>query len=181
MKKGLLAAIFVFALAMPALLAQTSSIDAPATREDILKLFDVMQLRQQMRTVMDLVMQQTRATTREELRKRNPKITSQQLARAESIAEEAIKDFPIEAMLDDVVPVYQKHLTKADVDAMTSFYSSATGQKLLREMPAMTSESMQVAYARMQKQMDSMKDRIDKQLQQEQEKEKKSAEPKPQT
>ena len=41
----------------------------------------------------------------------------------------------------DMVPVYQKHLSKSDVEEMIKFYSTPTGQKILREMPAMTAEA----------------------------------------
>ena len=50
-------------------------------------------------------------------------------------------------MLDDMIPVYQKHLTKSDVDEMIKFYSTPTGQKFLREMPAMTAEGMEAMHA----------------------------------
>ena len=58
-----------------------------------------------------------------------------------------------------MVPVYQKHLNKSDVDAMSAFYSSPTGRKLLREMPAMTAESMQAASPRIQAMMDRVMER----------------------
>jgi len=45
-------------------------------------------------------------------------------------------------MLDDMIPVYQRHLTKQDVDSMLAFYNTPTGQKLLREQPAMMAEGM---------------------------------------
>ncbi len=44
-----------------------------------------------------------------------------------------------------MVPVYEKHLTKGEVDALVAFYSDPKGQKILNEMPAMTSEAMQAA------------------------------------
>jgi len=81
--------------------------------------------------------------------------------------EESMKDFPVDAIIDDLIPVYQKHLTRTDVSAMNVFYSSSTGQKLLREMPAMTEESMQLSYGRMQKQMDAMMDRMQKMMKEE--------------
>jgi hypothetical protein len=67
---------------------------------------------------------------------------------------------PLDGMLDDTIPIYQQHLTKSDVDAMTRFYSSATGQKLLREQPAIARESMQAVSPRMQKAMSDIMDRL---------------------
>jgi uncharacterized protein len=45
--------------------------------------------------------------------------------------------------VDAIVPIYQKHLTKADLEALTQFYGSPVGQKILNEMPAILSESME--------------------------------------
>ncbi len=42
-----------------------------------------------------------------------------------------------------MIPIYQRHLTKTDLDAVISFYASPVGQKLLKEQPAMMAESMQ--------------------------------------
>jgi len=61
-----------------------------------------------------------------------------------------------------VVPVYQKHLSKGDVDDMVVFYSTPTGKKIMREMPAMMTEGMQATYPRLQKLMDDTMDQIEK-------------------
>jgi hypothetical protein len=153
--------------------------DAPATREDVLKLFDVMKLREQMRLVMDSVAKQQREMIHESLKKRAPQMTDQDLARMDQFTSEIMKDLPIDGMLDDMIPVYQKHLTKSDVNAMSVFYSSPTGQKMLREMPAMTTESMQAAAPRIQAMMEKVMDRAE-QLARE-EREKKNESPKPAT
>src|SRR5438270_2794033 len=146
--------------------AQSSPV-AGATRDDILHLFEVMRLNEQMRPTMDAMMKQQSAMMRDAVKKRYPRITEERLARFDAVMQEAVKDFPVDTILDDMVPVYQKHLTKPDVEAMSTFYSSPTGQKLLSEMPAMTSEAMQAAYVHMQKQMDAMMDRIEKMMEEE--------------
>jgi uncharacterized protein len=135
---------------------QPQTSDSPATKEDILRLFESMQVKQQMRSVMDAMMKQQTALVHETIRKRYPAASEEKIARFDNMMQESMKEFPVDALLEDMIPVYAKHLTRTDVDAMSSFYSSPTGQKLLREMPEMTSESMQVAYARMEKQMDTL-------------------------
>ena len=178
MKRRLLLILLV-AFSASTLVAQSgTAVDAPSTRDDILKLFEVMHVREQMRAVMEQVMQQTRSMGREALKKRHPEVTDEELARLDTMSQQTMKDVPIEGMLDDMVPVYQKHMNKADVEAMVGFYSSATGQKMLREMPAMTAEGMQAVYPRLQKQMDATMQRVE-----EMEKEnlqKKDSSPKPQ-
>jgi hypothetical protein len=141
--------------------------NAPASRQDVLKLFKVMHIHDQMRSVMDSTTKQQSALDHESIKKRYPQIAEERLEQFDAMMEESMKDFPVDAIIDDLIPVYQKHLTRTDVRAMNVFYSSPTGQKLLREMPAMTEESMQLSYGRMQKQMDAMMDRMQKMMKEE--------------
>ncbi len=153
MKTRCLFVLLCLAMAGFPLLAQS---DPPASREDVVKLFDVMNIRDQMRTVMESVAKQQRAMIHEGLKKRSPEITEEDLARMDQFTSDIMKDMPVDGMIDDMVPVYQKHLSRSDVEAMSTFYSSPTGQKLLREMPAMTAESMQAAAPRIQAMMDKV-------------------------
>jgi hypothetical protein len=57
--------------------------------------------------------------------------------------DDMVKNFPWDDMMKAAVPVYQKHFTKGDIDALVAFYASPTGQKMLREMPALLAESME--------------------------------------
>jgi uncharacterized protein len=66
-------------------------------------------------------------------------------------------------MIQAMVPAYQKHMTKGDLDVIVAFYSSPTGQKLLRETPAMTAESMQTMMPIMQKYMEKVQNRVQEQ------------------
>lgn len=159
MKRFLRIILCLFALIGYSVHAQTS--DAPATREDVLKLFDTMKIHDQMRLVMDSVLTQQRAMVHEELKKRDPTVTADELKHLDQFMSDLMKDMPINELLDDMIPVYQKHLTHTDVAAMDAFYASATGQKLLREMPAMTAESMQATYPTMQAQLEKVMKRID--------------------
>ena len=140
---------------------QVPAPNPPAARADVEKLFTVMNLRQQILQVMDEMVKQQSLLMRESLKKRSPQITDSELDRLDQAMRDMMKDFPYATMLNDMIPVYQKHLTKADVAAMTTFYSSQTGKKLLREMPAMTAESMQAAYPTMQAHMEKVMSRID--------------------
>jgi uncharacterized protein len=135
--------------------------DSPATKEQIQKLFDVMQIRQQSHLMMDSIGKQMQAMTTQTIKARYPQITGAELARATRISEQSLKAVPVDELLDDMVPIYQKHLTQADVDAMIVFYSSPTGKKLMQEMPEITQEAMAVSYKRMQKQIDAVMQQVD--------------------
>jgi hypothetical protein len=162
-------------LAATTILAQqptSSPGDTPAAKEDIQHLFDVMQIHQQMRQVMDAMMKQQSAMIHETLKKRYPQTSTERIARADQMIQETVKGLPMDAILDDMIPIYQRHFSKTDIDAMSMFYASPTGQKMMREMPALTSESMQASYGRIQKQIDAIQQRAEQIVKEDQEKQK---------
>ena len=158
MNRFCLRIVLLVALMAPIVRPQTAA-DAPATRDDILALFNLMHVRDQVEPAMQFIAKQQRAIIHDNLKRQTPRISPEDLARLDKFTSDIMKDLPVDGMLDDMVPVYQRHLTRSDVDAMSAFYSSPTGQKLLREMPAMTNESMQAAYPRIQALMDRVVER----------------------
>ena len=144
--------------------------DTPATRDDVLALFSLMHIREQVTTVMESVAAQQRQIMHDSLRRQVPRVSPAEYARLDQFMADIMKELPVDGMIDDMIPVYQKHLNKGDVAAMDAFYSSATGQKLLREMPAMTAESMQAANPHMQAMMEKVMNRVEQEAQQEREK-----------
>jgi hypothetical protein len=91
----------------------------------------------------DGVAKQTKLGAEEGFKQKVPKATPEQRAVVDKFADGIFRDMLIDEMPDAMVPIYQKHLTKADLDAILSLYSSPVGQKLLREQPAMMAEGMQ--------------------------------------
>jgi len=158
----------------------TSVPDAnPATKEQIQKLFDVMQIREQSHRMMDSVEKQMQAMSTQTIKTRYPQITAAELARANRITAESLKEVPMDAILDDMIPIYQKHLNQADVDAMIAFYSSPTGKKLMQQLPQITQEAMQASYQRMQKQIDGAMKRVEDMVKEEQQEKQQKSDPKP--
>ena len=143
--------------------AQTTVSVAPdaASKEDVQKLFDVMASRDQVRQLMNQMFAQMRAINRQEMKKKHPEISEEEITRSERGSEELIRNFPIDEMLSDMVPVYQRHFTKTEIDGLTAFYSSPIGQKFLHEMPAVTAETMQAAMPRIQATVDAALKRVD--------------------
>jgi len=143
--------------------AQTTASTAPdaASKEDVKKLFDVMASREQMAQMMQQLFEQMRNLSREQVKKRHPDITEADLARMDRQSEELLKNFPLDEMLSDMVPVYQRHFTKSEIDALTAFYGSPAGQKFLHEMPAVTAETMQAVYPRIQTEVDAALKRVE--------------------
>ena len=136
-------------------------VSVPATREQVKHLFEVMDIHEQMRTTMDVMRAQMRKMMRDDLKKHSPEISEGQLSRIEATEAETSKSLDLDGMLDDLIPVYQKHLTETDIDAMIAFYATPTGQKLMHEQPQMAAESTQAVSGRMQKSMDDIMRRIE--------------------
>ncbi len=52
--------------------------------------------------------------------------------------------YPTEEMFTDIGAIYQRHLSKDDVDGMIAFYTSPAGQHLLDAQPVIAQEFMPV-------------------------------------
>jgi hypothetical protein len=81
-------------------------------------------------------------------------------ARMDKIIDDMMKDIPFDEMTQAMVPTYQKHFTKADIDSLIAFYSSPTGQKVLRELPAIMGEAMQATMPIIRQHMDAVNERL---------------------
>jgi uncharacterized protein len=151
-------------LAAPAL-AQQSPADTPATKEDIQRYLDVMHSREMIHKLMDMMSQQVRQMLHQQVEqqmKASPgKFPPDFQARMDRMMDDTLKGIPVDELFDVMIPVYQQHLTKADIDAIVAFYSTPAGQKLVREMPAMTQDALQAAMPLIQKYMVGMRERAE--------------------
>ena len=107
--------------------SQPAGDEAPATREDIERLLTTLHLREQMRNIMDVSAKQSMEMMHDRLKKKTPDISQKDLERADAMADRVMKGFDLDGVLDDMIPVYQHHLTKSDVTAMLAFYATPTG------------------------------------------------------
>jgi len=151
MKRAFLALSLCLLFASAAF-AQQDAATAPASQQDIERYFDTMHVRNMMNNMMSAMEKQTRQMVHQQMQKQ-PNLPPDAEARLDKMMDDTFKDLPIDELLKAMIPVYQKHLTKGDVDALTVFYSSPTGQKILKEMPAMTTEAMQASSGIMQRMM----------------------------
>ena len=156
-------------------LAQLASKDAPSS-EEVLNLFQVMHVREQTMAVMQKSEQQIKTITRDLVERRIPTITPLQLGELDVMIGDLYENYPVDQILSDMVPVYQKHLTKSDLDSVLVFYSSPVGKKLMQEMPAMTEEAMQIASSRIQEDNEAIMRRLEDRIQKMSNQQKKKAE-----
>jgi hypothetical protein len=147
--------------------AQPLPADAP-TRAEVLKLFDIMQITRTMDAAIGAAKQQTREMAEQMASERLPEATPEQKQQIKEMLDDvmakALGPSAIKEMMDATIPVYQRHMKRADLEAMVAFYSSPAGQRILREQPAMVQESMQVASGIQQKMARTMYQRIDERI-----------------
>jgi uncharacterized protein len=123
-----------------------------ATTEQLTKLFDVMRIKQQMQSMRMMVpgmvqqqiqsaMKQTEAdlpagsTLTVEKREKMQAIMNKYVGKAMDL-------YPTDEMLTDMTAIYQKHLSKDDVEGLIAFYSSPAGEHLLDAQPVIAQEYM---------------------------------------
>lgn len=152
------------------LLASFTAAQQPAspqpTREELMKMFEVLRVRQQTETTMQTVLAQMKQQLESDIQKRYPNLSPESVKKLEASINDAIGLYPVEEMLSDLMPVYQKYLTKADVDAIIGFYSSPAGQHFLDKMPAMTQEAMSTMMTKLQVRTAAYADQVERQADQ---------------
>jgi hypothetical protein len=163
MKRILLVAALCLCTAVMGFAQQVAS-DTPATKEDIQKYLDVMHSRDMMRKMIDAMAKPQHQMMHEMYLKHKDQLPPDFEERTSKMMDDMMKSFPWDEMLDAMVPVYQKHLTKADVGALIAFYSTPTGQKVLQEMPAVVAEATQAMMPLLQKQMEAMNQRVQQEV-----------------
>jgi hypothetical protein len=133
----------MFGLATFVAAQQVDTSEVP-DKTEVLKFLDLMRARSQMVQSLHAMSTQMRLGAEQGFKQKVPNATPEQLAKVDKLFEGIFADLPIDEMIDGIVPIYQKHLTRRELAAITEFYSSPAGQKILNEMPAILAESMQV-------------------------------------
>jgi hypothetical protein len=156
--------------------ATTIPPDQQATTEQIEKLFEVMRLRKQMESMMNMMPRVVEQSYRTEMKNINAqlppgkRIMPQDQVAAEKVMnkymQQALSIYPVDEMIADAIPVYQRHISGFDIDTVTAFYSSPTGQRLLDEQPAIISEYMAIVMSHMQDRSKRLTDAMEAEIQQ---------------
>jgi hypothetical protein len=148
--------------------------DQQPTKEQLAKLFEVMRLRQQMQSAMKMmpamIQQQVAAQNKEMTHKLRGggSLTPEQQAAVDKLQSQFMKKafdiYTIDEMLDDMTGLYQRHLSRSDVDAFIAFYSSPAGQHLLDQQPAIMQEYMPIVMKRVQERSKILADEMAKEM-----------------
>lgn len=137
----------------------------PASLEDVERYYDVMQMRDQMKQLTTIMSHQTKQMMHEAMQNQ-PELPPGAEERINALYEKILKDMPTEELLSSMAPIYAKHFTKNDINAIIAFYSSPVGKKMVTETPTIAQEAMQASLETMQKYMKGSMDQLNSLLQQ---------------
>ena len=132
--------------------------DAPS-REQLLKLFGLLEVDKQMQAMKGMMheIMKAQAPTLSHLTPQQQKELDQL---ENDLTERVMGPDYMNAILEGLIPIYQRSFTAADVDAVIRFYSSPIGQKFLHKQPEIIQEFMPKVMAeaqvRVQKAMDEI-------------------------
>jgi hypothetical protein len=162
MKRSALALLICLMFAC-ASYAQQNSADVPASKEDIQRYMDAMHMHEMMTNMMQAMKPAMHKMFHDQI-KDQPSLPADFEARMDKMMDSTFDSLSVDDLLQAMAPVYQKYLTKGDVDALVTFYSTPTGQKILKQMPAMTAEAMSASSGIMKKMMANMQQQVQDQI-----------------
>ena len=123
-----------------------------ATADQLAKLFDVMRIKQQMQSMKTMIpgmVQQQIQSAMKQTEADLPagsRLTPEKREKMQAIMNKyegkSMDLYPADEMLTDMTSIYQKHLSKEDVEGLVAFYSSPAGQHLLDAQPVIAQEYM---------------------------------------
>jgi uncharacterized protein len=160
LKRLLVAALLCVAFS-PAAFSQEND-QTPASKADIQTYFETVGSHEQLEKIMNSMQQPMREALHQQYLNDKDRLPADFEKRMTKTMDGMIKNMPMDEMMQAMIPTYQKHFTKGDVNALLAFYSSPTGQKLLREMPEITSESMAAMMPIMNRYIDEMQKKLQK-------------------
>ncbi len=138
--------------------------DAP-TRDQVLTFLDLMQARKGMAAALESMKQIAKQGAEQSFRQKVPNPTPKQLEAVYGMIDGMFAEMPLDEMMNAVISIYQRHLTKTDVEELIRFYSSPVGQKMISEQPQIMQESMQAGAAIQRKRMDEIMVKVNQRMQ----------------
>jgi uncharacterized protein len=142
--------------------AQTSVDDSPASKEDVERYLQAVHSHEMTKKTVLAMAQGIHQMLHEQYLKHHDELPSDYESKMTARMDEMFENMPWDEMMQAMAPVYQKHFTKGDIDNLVAFYSSPTGEKLLREMPSIMADAMRSMMPIMTKYMETVQQRLQK-------------------
>lgn len=162
--KRLLIAIACLVLLGASALAQSA--DEPASRDDVILFLRTMHSHDLFQRTMEVQSQSMQQLFRDQIVKDKGSLPPDFAAHMKKVMDELMKNMPIDEVTQAMIPAYQNHFTKGDIEALNTFYSSPVGQKFLEESPAVMQEGMKAAMPILSKYLSEWKERMGQEVKQ---------------
>lgn len=159
--KRFLVVIACFACCWPCI-AQNA--DEPASKDDVILYLRTMRSHDLMVRTMQVQSNAMQKLFADQIIKQKGSLPPDFESRMGKMMDDLVKGMPVDDITDAMIPSYQNHFTKSDIEAMNKFYSSPVGQKVLEQLPAVMQEGMQAAMPIMSKYLSDWQDRIKKEF-----------------
>ncbi|HKF49732.1 MAG TPA: DUF2059 domain-containing protein [Terracidiphilus sp.] len=150
--------------------------DQQATKEQIEKFFEVARMHKQLDQMLNMLPEIIAQSFRDQMKSVNDQLPPGKRLMPEDQAalqkvmnkymQQALTIYSVDEMIADAVPVYQRHLSKSDADAVIAFYRSSAGQRLLDEQPAILQEYMPIVTSHMQERSKRLTDEMNAEIRQ---------------
>jgi uncharacterized protein len=144
MKRFVPVAVVIVVLAFSCF-AQNSTDDSPATQADVERYFQIAKSHDTMQKLMKTMSNSMQEMFHQQYLQHKDELPADYESKIATDLNGMFTNMPMDEILQAMVPAYQKHLTKGDIDNLIAFYSTPTGQKLLSEMPAIMADAMRGA------------------------------------
>ncbi len=143
-----------------------------ATKEDVEELLRLTSARQQMQQILAGIARQAATAAVDTYSLHHPNASPQQLRRVAEVVgqswQASLKVVSVDELVTAVIPIYQRHFTHDEMQSIIEFYRSPAGQRYVRELPAMMTESMQAAEPIVKKHLPEIEAAAEKAVQQQQ-------------
>jgi hypothetical protein len=165
--KRLLIAFACFAFFAPGLVQSglAQSANEPATRDDVILYLRTMHTHDLFQRTMEVQSQAMQQMMHDQMVQDKGSVPADFDARRKKLMDDLVKNMPVDEITNAMIPAYQNHFTKSDIEAMNAFYSSPVGQKVIEELPAVMQEGMQAAMPIMNNYLTEWKGRMQQEMQ----------------
>jgi hypothetical protein len=141
--------------------------DMPS-RQQVLDLFAAIQLRRTMEASQEVAMQSAVNTVQQMMRQRGVTLDASMQRQMEAMMRGVMEDvravLSVDEMLEAVIPIYQRHFTVDDVNAIIAFQNSPVGKKMVSLQPVMMQESAQALAPVQQRAMPELMKRLNERM-----------------
>jgi len=135
------------------------------TREQVLQLMSAMGIQESINESLHQAQIRVKDAARESFMKQNPQATDAATQKKLDEVFESTPFFKFEDVAAVLIPIYQKNLSAADVQAGIDFYNSAAGKHLIAKVPEIMRQANEQGGKMVQEKMDAYGEAIEKKLQ----------------